>query len=169
MVRRGPQRQDEPNVTKKLLTREQLLAANEGVSAWEGQPTHAPAPWKIEALQGKMPKVSPIHQKATRVLYLVGVESRARVARETWSSRRMAVCQPRHGRASRAATNRRRRGSRRIAGVTRAGPDDPGESEPATESQRSLSRTPLRLWRHPKYGPCSPAMLRLLLARERAR
>lgn len=62
---------------------------------------------------------------------------------------------PRPGRAPRRATNGRRQGSRRATGTgTRAGPsDDDGESEPPR----------LRLWRHPHFGSCSPALLRVLI------
>jgi len=168
------------------LTREQVLAANEGVNAWDGRETYMPAPAKVEAvirkaqpvvhqapempmsqkialLQGKAAQVAPAHHKAARLLYAIGVTSRAKVAAEVRSAPRAAIaCETQRGHERRQATNRRQRGSRRSSTSTSSScadpPDDP-ESDAAE----------LRLWRHPRWGRSSGRMLRVLLRGEQER
>ena len=62
------------------------------------------------------------------------------------------------GHAARRGTNRRRAGSRRTtarsAGGGSSGDEDGGGSDHPPR---------LRLWTHPRFGPCSPIMLRVLI------
>jgi len=60
------------------------------------------------------------------------------------------------GRAPRLRTNHRTRGSARS---TRAGPSS--SDDPPDESDSEPPR--LRLWRHPRFGSCSPNLLRVIV------
>ena len=60
----------------------------------------------------------------------------------------------RAGRAPRSACNARRKGSRRTSARVRAGPGDDPESEPPPR---------LRLWRHSRWGDCTPNLIRVLM------
>lgn len=95
-------------------------------------------------------KRAPARKCASIVASVKATDSRSRRSAE-------ARCGS-QGRAPRAATNARSRGSRRVASRSSGGSDsgdsDDGEPEPPE----------LRFWRHPTFGRVTPNLYRLLLA-----
>lgn len=66
---------------------------------------------------------------------------------------------PRRGRAPRRPGNAHHRGSRRIASRSAGGGSSGSRGDPDDDPEPPR----LRLWRHPKWGACSPNLLKLLI------